>query len=170
MSNKYIIVDTADGSLKEQQAVTSATPDSIPSLDTNGRLSPDMMPVGVAADTLTIEASEALSAGDFVNIWNTDPGGTDITNVRKADPSSPGKEADGFVLAAVVSGDDALVYFEGGNDSVTGLIPGTAQFLDSANPGKTTHVVPTSGVLQRVGRAVSATKIAFEPNQPIDLL
>ena len=170
MSNKYIVVDTTDGSLKQQQAVTVSTPDSIPSLDNTGRLSPDMMPVGVTADTVTMEASEALSAGDFVNIWNTDPGGTDITQVRKADSSSQGKEADGFVLSAFNLGDQALIYFEGSNVAVTGLVPGTAQFLDAANPGKTTNVVPTTGVLQRVGRATSDTRIAFEPNQPIDLL
>ena len=54
-------------------------------LDGSGRIDPTMMPVGLGADTASIQASEALSAGDFVNIWNS--GGA---RVRKADAAVAG--------------------------------------------------------------------------------
>ena len=75
------------------------------SLDDSGRIDGTMMPVGIGADTASIQATEALAAGDFVNIWNS--GGP---RVRKADATVAGKEAHGFVLAAVRNGANATVY------------------------------------------------------------
>ena len=74
----------------------------IPQLDGSGKLDPSLMPTGIGADTASIQASEALSAGDLVNVWNS--GGA---RVRKADASTSGKEAHGFVLATVASGANA---------------------------------------------------------------
>lgn len=65
-------------------------------------------PPGVVTLPATIAASESLSAGDFVNIWS-DAG---TPKVRKADASTSGKEAVGFVLSAVTSGSQATVYTE----------------------------------------------------------
>ena len=42
----------------------------IPALDANGRIDQSMMPVGIGADTKLIVTSEALTAGDFVNIYD----------------------------------------------------------------------------------------------------
>ena len=95
-----------------------------------------MMPVGIAADTKAITTSEALAAGDFVNIWNSSG-----AKVRKADASVAGKEAHGFVLAAVGSGNPATVYFEGTNTQVTGATPGPV-FL-STTPGLSTSTSPS---------------------------
>src|SRR4051812_31243860 len=78
-------------------------------LDATGRIDNSMMPVGISADTQVVTASEALSDGDYVNIW--DSAGT--FKVRKADASAAGKEAHGFVLASALSGAAATVYFEG---------------------------------------------------------
>src|SRR5436190_2350036 len=80
----------------------------IPALDSTGRFDTSMMPVGVVADTATVTTSEALAAGDWVNIHNSSG-----AKVRKADATVQGKEADGFVLAAASSAASALVYFEG---------------------------------------------------------
>src|SRR5690606_35480393 len=52
-------------------------------LDANGRLDSTMMPVGIGADTASIQASEALAAGDFVNIHSSSG-----ARVRKADAAS----------------------------------------------------------------------------------
>src|SRR5687768_3186062 len=87
-------------------------------LDGSGRIDNTMMPVGIGADTALITASEALAAGDFVNIWNSTG-----AKVRKADATTE-KPAHGFVLAAVSSGAQATVYFEGTNTGVTGQTPG----------------------------------------------
>ena len=135
-------------------------------LDSAGRLDASMMPTGIGADTAAIVASEALAAGDLVNIWSN--GGT--ANVRKADASTTGKDAHGFVLVAVASAGTATVYFDGTNTQVTGLTPGV-QFLSAATPGKSTGTAPTTsgGIVQRVGFAVSAAALNFQSNNPIGL-
>jgi hypothetical protein len=78
-------------------------------LDAAGRIDNSMMPVGIGADTATIASSENLADGDFVNIWSD----TGVAKVRKADATTAGKEACGFVLAAVTSPANATVYLGG---------------------------------------------------------
>lgn len=133
-------------------------------LDASGRIDSTMMPVGIGADTASITTSEALAAGDLVNVWNSTG-----AKVRKADATTAGKEAHGFVLAAFGSGVPATVYFEGTNTGVTGLTPGP-QFL-STTAGTATGTAPTGSgnVVQRLGIAISATAINFEGGQPIVL-
>lgn len=138
----------------------------VPELDSNGRLTADMMPTGIGADTAVIVASEALTAGNFVNIWNDAGTG----KARKADGSASGKPAHGFVLAAVASAGNATVYFEGLNDQLTGLTPGDA-FLSGTVAGATVVVAPTGTgkVVQRVGVAINATSVNVEIGRPIIL-
>ena len=145
--------------------VTSAA-GKIVKLDGAGRLDATVMPVGIGADTASITASEALAAGDLINIWNN--AGT--ANVRKADASTAGKEAHGFVLSAVSASAAATVYFEGTNTQCTGLTPGP-QFLSGATAGKTVATAPTGAgkVVQRCGFAISATALNFDQGDPIVL-
>jgi hypothetical protein len=139
----------------------------IPALDANGRLAAEMMPTGVGADTAVIQASEALSAGDFVNIHNV--GGA--WRIRKADGASAGKPVDGYVIAGVSSGATGTVYFEGRNTAVTGATPGR-QYLSASVPGGFTATPPTGSgnVQQRVGISVSATEINFEAGEAYTLV
>lgn len=134
-------------------------------LDASGRLDSSMMPVGIGADTASITASEALAAGDWVNVYDSSG-----AKVRKADASTSGKEAHGFVLAAVSNGAQATVYFEGTNTQVTGQTPGNV-FLSASTPGASAAAAPTAAgqVVQRLGIAVSATAVNFEAQQPIVL-
>lgn len=135
-------------------------------LDATGRLDTSVMPTGIGADTAQILASEILAAGDLVNIWNN----AAVANVRKADGSSAGKEAHGFVLAGFAAAATATVYFEGSNTQCTGLTPGP-QFLSSTTPGKTVATAPTGTgkVVQRCGVATSTTSMNFEASEPIVL-
>ncbi len=137
----------------------------IPALDGSGRLDSSFLPVGIGADTAQILASETLTSGDFVNVYNN--GGT--ANVRKADATTSGKEAHGFVLVGVSSGATATVYFEGSNTAVTGRTPGV-QFL-STTAGQSTVIVPSStgNVVQKIGFATSTTSINFQYSDPIIL-
>jgi hypothetical protein len=137
----------------------------IPQLDGAGRLDSSMMPVGIGADTAAITASEALAAGDFVNIWN-DTG----ARARKADASTTGKEAHGFVLAAVADGATATVYFEGTNTQVTGQAPGVV-YLSAATAGRATSTPPNSAgnVVQSLGFATGATAINFQSGTTVTL-
>ncbi len=132
-------------------------------LDGSGRLDPSALPVGIGADVATITSSEALSAGDYVNIWNSTG-----AKARKADASTVGKEAMGFVLTAVASGAAATVYFEGTNTAVTTQTPGKV-YLSAATPGKGTATPPTAAgqVVQVVGFATSATAVNFQYNPSI---
>lgn len=132
----------------------------------DGKLDPTLMPNGIGADTEVIVASEALAAGDLVNIW--DDAGT--PKVRKADASTAGKHAMGYVLTAVANGANATVYFEATNAQVTGLTAGV-QFLSATIPGKCQAAAPTGAgkVVQRVGFATAATKLNFQSGEPIVL-
>jgi hypothetical protein len=138
----------------------------IPGLDATGRLDTSFMPVGIGAATETIAASEALSAGDLVNIWNS----TGTPKVRKADASAAGKEANGFVLAAVDNGANATVYPPGAlNTQLTSLT--SVQYYLSATPGAITPTPPSTAgqVVQRVGKPGSDTAMVFLPGEPITL-
>ena len=134
------------------------------SLDDSGRIDNSMMPVGIGADTKTIAASEALAAGDWVNVWNSTG-----AKVRKADATTAGKEAHGFVLAAVSSGANALVYFEGTNTQVSGQTPGPVFLQTTAGTGGATIPSASGNVVQNLGVALSATDVNFERGTPVVL-
>ena len=138
----------------------------IVALDGTGRLDNSVMPSGIGADTKILVASEALSAGNLVNIWS-DAG---TVKCRKADASTAGKEANGFVLAAVLQDGNATVYFEGTNNQLSAMALGVVMYL-STTPGGVTDTPPSGAgnVVQRVGRSLSATELTFEPGEPITL-
>ena len=167
MADKYLKND--GGALAEVEGLTSSSgagdAGKIPALDSSGKLDTSMMPTGIAADTASVAASEDLAAGDFVNIYN-DAG---TAKCRKADATTAGKEAHGFVLSSVTTGNNATVYFEGDNDQCSSLTPGV-QFL-ATTAGAATATAPTSSgnIVQKLGIATSATSINFEPGNPITL-
>lgn len=156
-----------DSTIVNSKTTSAGAGDSgkVVALDAAGRIDGSMMPVGIGADTSSVVSSENLAAGDLVNIWNN----TGTANVRKADATTAGKEAHGFVLSAVTAPAAATVYFEGTNTAVTGLTPGN-QFL-ATTAGTATATAPSSSgnVVQRVGIATSATALNFEQQQPITL-
>ena len=134
------------------------------SLDDSGRIDNSMMPVGIGADTAAITASETLAAGDWVNVWNSSG-----AKVRKADGTTAGKEAHGFVLAAVTSGNPATVYFEGTNTQVTGQTPGPVYLQTTAGQGGATVPSSSGNVVQRIGVAISTTAVNFEVGPAVTL-
>ena len=149
------------GQLEEKEPVqTGGTgkEDQLIATDASGLLDPSFLPPGSEIDVATIEASETLAAGDFVNIH--DSGGV---KVRKADASDPIKQADGFILAGVTSGADAFVYLEGRNTAKTGLTIGAVQYL-STTPGATTETAPSGSgnIVQVIGKAYSTTIMTTE--------
>lgn len=149
--------------------VTSAGADDagkLVALGSDGRLDDTVMPTGIGKDAKVIVASEALTAGDYVNIHNN--AGT--ANVRKADASaaSAGKQAHGFVLDNVLISAEAIVYFEGANTALTGLTPGVTYVLSNVTPGGVLALssAPTTAghLLQTLGIATGATEINVEIN------
>lgn len=131
----------------------------------DGTIDTSVMPPGIGADTSSILTSEALAAGDLVNIWSN----SGTANVRKADATTEGKEANGFVLAAFASGVAATVYHEGKVTGLTGLTPGARQYLSKTAGARTEDVTAytTGNVVQCVGTAISASILDFERQEPI---
>lgn len=148
-----------------QSSAGAANAGDLVALDDTGRISNDMMPVGIGADTAVINTSEALADGEFVNVWN-DAG---TAKVRKADATTAGKDTHGFVLAAYASGVPATVYFEGTNTHVTGQTPGPVFLQTTAGAGGSTVPSASGNVVQQIGVAVSATAINFERGAPVVL-
>ena len=134
----------------------------VPLLGAAGTFDVTMLPTGVGPEVAVILTSEALSAGDWVNVYNN----TSVANVRKADGAS-NKRAHGFVLAAVSSGANATVYFDGNNTACMGLTIGD-QYLSATTPGKSTTTVPTGtgNIVQFLGTAFSTTtcNTLIQPN------
>lgn len=164
--DKYII--QSSGTLTEKQSpqtsAGSGDVGKLPALDASGRLDVTFMPTGIGADTATITASEALAAGDLVNVWNSTG-----AKVRKADATTAGKEAHGFVIASVISSGSATVYFEGTNASVTGLTPGVQYLSTTAGTASSTPPSGSGNVVQRVGFATAAAALNFDAGTPIVL-
>lgn len=164
--NKYLKI--SGGAIAEQAALQSSSgagdAGAIVALDASGRIDTSMMPTGIAADTAAIQASENLALGDLVNIHNASG-----AKVRKADATTAGKEAHGFVLGAVTSGQNATVYFEGANTGVTGLTPGVQYLSTTAGLATSTPPSAASNVVQRVGLATAAASLNFEQGVPVTL-
>ena len=155
-----------DSTIVNSKTTSAGAGDSgkVVALDAAGKIDVTMMPVGIGADTATITTSEALAAGDFVNIWDSTG-----AKVRKADATVAGKEAHGFVLAGVGSGASATVYFEGTNTGVTGQTPGMVFLSTTAGLATSTAPSGVGNVVQKLGVAISASAISFEAQQPIVL-
>lgn len=160
---KYVSLQT-NGSQKEVLGLTtsSGATDAYKIVQTNaaGTIDITLMPTGVGPETSALVAGENLSAGNLVEVYNN--AGT--STVRKADASN-GRLAKGFVLAAVTSGQQATVYFEGTITGLTGLVPGDKVFLSASTAGAATATAPTTAghYVQQVGFAITSSTFSFSP-------
>lgn len=163
---KYLRIDT--NGIAETTAINTSTgagdANKIVATGSDGRIHSSLMPVGIGAETKSITASESLSAGDLVNLWND--GGT--VKCRKADASNA-RQAHGFVLSPVSANASATVYFEGTVTGLTGLVAGARYCLSATTPGGVTTTIPTTAgqIYQPIGYAISTTELTFEPDEPI---
>jgi len=134
----------------------------IVSTNANGKLDSSLMPSGIGSATEVMLASEALSAGDFVNIWDN----AGVRSVRKADASNVARFAEGYVLTSVTNGSSATVILQGTNTAVTGLTIGVRYYLSHTNPGTATTTPPpvttVNAIVQLLGISVATTSLNFE--------
>ena len=130
-------------------------------LNASGQIDETMLPTGVAPDLAVIVASEALSAGNLVNIWSN----AGVANMRKADAAS-NKPAHGFVKASIASLSSGTCYFEGRISGLTTVTPGE-NYLGAAGAVTATPPTATGSCLQRIGLGVSTTEVNFEPDTAI---
>ena len=134
----------------------------IPALGSDGKLDPSVYNPG-ADPTEPITASEALSAGKFVNKFN-DAG---TLKVRLADNSNS-RPAHGFVRAAAAADAIATVYpLDSINDALTGLTVAGVYYLGTAGDVIATPLdasdVGNAGLIdQKLGIAKSATELSTD--------
>lgn len=165
MAQRFLVRSSGKTRQLEAKAASAGAADAgkIPALDSSGKLDMSMMPAGIGADTQILPASEALSAGNFVNIWS-DAG---VAKVRLADNSN-GRAADGYVLDAVSSAANATVYpLDGTNSDLASLTPGAEYWLGTAGgvtavPLDETDVANANKISQYLGKAKSATELITE--------
>jgi hypothetical protein len=168
MPGKY--VDLVNGVLTQKPGLVASggagDANKLVSTGSDGLLDASIMPPGIGSTARTMTTSEALSAGDLINVHNSSG-----PKVRKADATTAGKEADGFVLTSAGSGASVTVYpTESVLSGLSGLTPGALQFL-STTAGARTETAPSGSgqVAQQVGKALSATEMVFRPQTPVIL-
>lgn len=130
-------------------------------LGDDGKLDPTVLPPGLGETVYSVIASEALNAGDFVQIF--DDGGT--PKARKADATTVGKECFAYVLDNANLAETVNVHYEGVNSALTGLTPGASYYL-ATTAGAATNTPPSAAgsVVQFLGRAISTSELMFEPD------
>ena len=157
------------GRIKQLAAVVTsaggANDGDLVALDAAGKLDASVLPAGFGQNSVSAVASEALAAGDLINLYNN----AGVINARKTDGTAEGKECHGFVRAAVANSASATVFTSGNILSgLSGLTPGARQYVATTAGARTETPPAVAGnVVQMIGVAVSATSIAFEPEEPI---
>jgi hypothetical protein len=145
------------------QSAGAADAGKIPALNSSGKLDPTTMPDGIGAATRLAPATEALSAGAFVNEYAN----SGRMSARLADNSN-GRVATGFVKAQVSSGQPATIWpLDSTNDQLTGLTVGADYYLGTAGgvlatPLDATDTAQAGKIDQRLGRARSATELVTD--------
>lgn len=134
-------------------------------LGADGKIDSTMFSASGNADSQDMQASEALVAGDWVNIHNV----SNAFRVRKADATTDGKHAMGFVLQGVAANGTVKVYFEGVNTGVTGMVPGDVYLTNTPGVGSATPPNGSGNVVQNIGVAISATAVSFSVHPRIVL-
>ena len=160
------------GVLQEDQAInTSAGVSSsgkIGCLGADGRFNENMMPAGVAAETVVCKAGVGgLAANDVVYIHLV----TTTLTADKANATDSTKRAQGYVKEVAEAGANATVYLDGELPG-TGLTPGAKYYL-TTTPGTVSATAPTGSgnMVQCVGEAVGEAEIKFDPDKvPIVLV
>ena len=153
------LIQLINGKLTQVEATVTSTgaadAGEVVALDSTGKLDVSVLPVGVGPDVFVANATENINGGQYVNIWNN----AGVPGVRLADNSN-GRDAHGFLKDAVTAGNPATVYFEGSNDDLSGLTPGSRYYLGvSGAVTLTPPVAPAAQISQFVGIAISTTAI-----------
>jgi len=131
-------------------------------LNGSGKLDTTLLPAAalVGNEDYSLIASEALSAGDLINVFDN----AGVANIRKADATDATKPPMGFVASAVALGATGTARIGNGVISgKTGLTIGARYYLSAAIPGGITTTAPSAvgNVVYAVGRAKSATEFNY---------
>lgn len=164
--NKFLALDDTGKNKVEKTAIDQSAgagdAGKIIATDDEGKIDPSFLP---ESEFLIREASEDLDQWDFVNIWDD----TGTAKARKADASSFGTRAMGFIRNNFLDTENAEVFGEGIMPGFVGLTIGAPVFLSATTPGAVTQTPPTGTgeIWQKVGEAVSATEVRVELGEAI---
>jgi hypothetical protein len=128
----------------------------------SGQIDASFMPPGVEIQVETANATEDLTSGNFVNIY--DNGGT--PGVRKAIANDVNKIANGFVLTSTLTGASATIFTKGVNTALAS-VEGSIYYLSATTSGLGTVTPPAQSVgnfQQTLGIGVpSGVLFEFDP-------
>ena len=163
-NGKYLTIESGDQvqELAINVSAGAADADKIIRTDAVGQIDPTFLPT---SEVKSLPSFENLSAGDIVNIFND--GGT--AKVRKADATTTGKEAWGFVRTGVTAPTAVNVYFEGIVTGLSGLTAGKVWLDTTAGAVTQTPVTATGNVNQKDGVPISTTEVVFEKGEATKL-
>lgn len=165
--NKYLSLNGGD--LQQVASVNSSAgagdANKVVSLNASGKIDETMLSDNPSA---VMTASEALDAGDFVNIWldGADP------RIRKATNTGIGTKAHGFVENSISQDADGIVILgEGVLSGLSSLTIGATYYLGTGGDIVAVGSLPTStsNIVQELGVAKSATELAVNVMKPIIL-
>lgn len=137
--------------------------------DSDGRISPTLMPVGIGANTVAALVKSAVSAGKFVSY--IDDGG--VLKIIPADNNT--NIAEGYVIEDYAVDATATVYpLDGINSHLSGLTVGTDYFLGTggdvtATPLDESDLDNKGKYSQLLGKAKSATELITNDNGYVKL-
>ena len=158
MPQKFLQLVNGKKALREAKDASAGAGDAgeLVALDAEGKIDQSMLR---DIDNLVVVASEGLSAGDYINLW--DDLGT--VKARKADNSN-GRDAHGYVTETVIAAANVTVFFEGANTNLAGLTPGERVYLGITGDVTQTPLDPNDAgnagkIHQLLGYAVSATAV-----------
>lgn len=143
-----------------QSSAGAADAGKIIATDSTGKLDASFLPAGIGANTVSAPASEGLTAGAFVNLFDNNG----ALGARLADNSN-GRPAHGYVNSAVTSGAAATVNrLNTVNANRSGLTAGKEYWLGTAGGVVAAALDPTDAsnvgkVDQYLGVAKSATEL-----------
>lgn len=158
MADKYLELNAAGRPQQKEPATTGGAGQAgkIIALGNDGLIPPSMLG-SVGTPSLSANASENLTAGDFVNIFYT--GGA--VNARKANATDSTLPANGYVVTSVSSGSPVDVYTDGFNSQIP-----LASFT-TADVGKRVFLSTTAGTItltpsiDTTGRLVQMLGVIF---------
>jgi hypothetical protein len=108
------------------------------------------------------QASEAMTAGMMVNVYNDDG----LFKVRKA-CAADGRECSGFILDSVALDGTVYVYSWGNNPMLSGLLPGPVFLSTLAGAVSNTPPQDSGQIVQEVGSGIGPTVLNFSASKPI---
>ncbi|NNJ10595.1 hypothetical protein EKD04_009665 [Chloroflexales bacterium ZM16-3] len=166
MASQFLDINLTTGVIERQTPITTSAgagdAGKIPAVGADGKLDPSLMPATGGDSSETITTSEALAAGDWINIHQV----SNVRRVRKALGTDTTKPVHGFVNTAVNSGADAAVYTRGVNGSVplsgfTVADAGVPVFLSAGTSGGCTKTPPSAAgnIVQRLGFVVEVAGV-----------